>query len=138
MFQVSTLQVLSAGLLEGTYPIGELKKHGDFGLGTYEGFNGEMIVLDGHFYHAYADGHVEEAGDDELSPFAAVVPFISESSYNITVTSTQAELNTFIASIIPSDNFFYAIKLHGHFSSVTTRAIPLLSRYNNNNNNNFK
>lgn len=128
LFQVSTLQALSAGLLEGIYPIGLLKKHGDFGLGTYAGINGEMIVLDGHYYHAYADGHVEEADDSELTPFAVVVAFKAQSSFNITTPSSLAELSTLIASIVPTDNFFYAIKLHGHFSSVTTRAIPFMNR----------
>lgn len=128
LFHVSTLQALSAGLLDGVYPVGQLKLKGDFGLGTYEGFNGEMIFLDGVVYHAYADGRVEVAKDDELCPFAAVVPFSSESLFNITSPMTQPELNTFIASIIPSDNYFYAIKIHGHYEQVTTRAIPLLSR----------
>jgi len=31
------------------------------------GIDGEMIVLDGHFYHARSDGSVEESRDSELA-----------------------------------------------------------------------
>ena len=46
--------------LPRAYSIGRLKQHGDFGLGTFEGIDGEMTVLDGHFYHFRSDGIVTE------------------------------------------------------------------------------
>lgn len=128
LFQVSTISALSLGLFEGTYPVGLLKKKGDFGVGTYDSLDGEMIVLNGHFYHVHSDGLVEEADDSQLVPFAAVVFFQPQIYFNITSSMTMAQLNTFTASVIPTDNFFYAIKIHGHFSSVTNRAAPRMTR----------
>jgi len=127
LFQVSTLGALADGIFEGAYPIGLLKTHGNFGVGTYDGIDGEMIVLDGHFYHARSNGTVEESKNNELASFAAVVNFASEHRYHV-AGMTMAELNTYIASLIPSDNYFYAIKIHGEFSSVTARAIPKLTQ----------
>ena len=37
------------------------------GLGTFEGLDGEMVVLDGRIYQAKGDGTVLEAPDDALS-----------------------------------------------------------------------
>ena len=47
MYQVSTLQALAMGHTKSVIDVAELKKHGNTGLGTYEGVNGEMIVADG-------------------------------------------------------------------------------------------
>src|SRR5689334_16377932 len=54
LFQVSTLDALLQGIYSGSVTVGELKQHGDFGLGTYEGLDGEMIVVNGHYYHMRA------------------------------------------------------------------------------------
>ncbi len=123
LFQVSTLGALEAAVLEGAYPIGLLKHEGNFGVGHYVGLGGELIALDGHFYHAYSDGTVDEAQDKELVPFAAVLNFTPEQSLKMR-GMTMAQLDTFIANKIPSDNYFYAIKIHGLFSYVKTRIIP--------------
>ena len=36
LFQVSTLDALSLGIFQGAMSFGELKHHGDFGLGTFD------------------------------------------------------------------------------------------------------
>jgi acetolactate decarboxylase len=47
LHQIGTLAALSAGGYAGTVTIDDMLDHGDFGLGTFEGLDGEMIVLDG-------------------------------------------------------------------------------------------
>lgn len=47
LYQHGTLGTLMAGLLEGTASIDELLEHGDSGLATLTGSNGEVIFLDG-------------------------------------------------------------------------------------------
>ncbi|UQN08706.1 acetolactate decarboxylase [Deinococcus sp. QL22] len=126
LYQVSSLNALSVGLFQGALPIGLLKREGNFGLGTYDGIDGEMIVLDGHVYHARADGSVTESRDDELASFAAVVDFIPERQYSIR-NMTMKQLDAYIASLISSENYFYAIRIQGTFFSVTNRAIAKLS-----------
>jgi Alpha-acetolactate decarboxylase len=49
-FQVSTLGALNVGVYEGATTLAELKPHGDFGLGTLEGLDGGMVLLDSKFY----------------------------------------------------------------------------------------
>lgn len=52
LYQHGTLGTLMAGLLEGTATIDELLKHGDSGLATLTGSNGEVIFLNGEAFHA--------------------------------------------------------------------------------------
>ena len=47
IYQTSTMGALLGGVYEGDVTIGELLRHGDFGLGTFNRLDGEMLVLDG-------------------------------------------------------------------------------------------
>ena len=71
MFQVSTLQALALGYSRAVVNAGELMRHGDIGLGTFEDVNGEMIVLDGHCYRADEKGNVSKADDETGVPFSS-------------------------------------------------------------------
>jgi alpha-acetolactate decarboxylase len=72
VFQVSTLDALSLGLYQGVYTIAALKRRGNFGLGKFEGIDGEMTILNGHFYHFRSDGAVTEEPDGSRVPFAVI------------------------------------------------------------------
>ena len=61
LFQVSTSGALVAGLYDGVVTCQTILAHGDFGLGTFEHLDGEMVVLDGRVYRARADGTNVEA-----------------------------------------------------------------------------
>ena len=57
LFQVSNSTALTQGIFDGAVTIRELKEHGDFGLGTFDGLDGEMIALEGVFYRADTEGN---------------------------------------------------------------------------------
>ena len=50
MYQVSTAGALVEGVYQGAVSVGMVREHGDFGLGTFEDLDGEMVVLDGHVF----------------------------------------------------------------------------------------
>ena len=50
MFQTSTINALMQGVYDGNTTFKELRSYGDFGLGTVQALDGEMIELDGQFY----------------------------------------------------------------------------------------
>ena len=56
LFQASTIGALLDGAYEGDLNFAELAEHGDLGLGTLNGLDGEMIALDGRFYRADIEG----------------------------------------------------------------------------------
>ena len=47
LFQASTIGALLDGAFEGDLRFAELAEHGDLGLGTLNGLDGEMIAIDG-------------------------------------------------------------------------------------------
>ncbi|ASQ91883.1 acetolactate decarboxylase [Streptomyces sp. 11-1-2] len=49
--QTSTTRALIDGVCEGVVTIGELLRHGDFGVGTFSHLDGEMVILGGSCYH---------------------------------------------------------------------------------------
>src|SRR5713226_10029133 len=78
LYQVSTSTALVEGIYQGAVRIGTLREHGDLGLGTFENLDGEMAVVDGHFFQVRGDGSVHECDDDVLSPFAVITRFVPD------------------------------------------------------------
>jgi acetolactate decarboxylase len=123
LFQVSTLTALVEGIYEGAVSIARLRDHGDFGLGTFEGLDGEMVAFDGQFFQVRSDGTVRAADDADLSPFAAVTHFIPEQSATVAEVPELAALLAELDKLRGSDNLFYAIRVDGQFGSMHTRAM---------------
>ncbi len=67
LFQTSTISALLA-VYEGETTFDNLKKYGDFGLGTVNALDGEMIALEGEFYQIKADGVAAAVPDSMKTP----------------------------------------------------------------------
>jgi acetolactate decarboxylase len=124
LFQVSTLQALMAGVYDGDLSYEELARHGDFGLGTFEALDGEMIGLDGVFYQVRADGRVYPVSGAMKTPFAQVTFFNPGRTHMIEMPMTYQNLLDYVTTLLPSPNLLYAIKIEGFFPSVKTRSVP--------------
>ena len=123
LFQISTSTALVEGLYQGAVNVATIKEHGDFGLGTFENVDGEMIVLDGHVYQALSNGQVHEAPDAELVPFAVVTHFTPEKSFKLAKISSMDNLFEQLEAHRKSDNVFFAIKGKGTFAWVKVRSV---------------
>lgn len=75
VWQTATMAALLAGVNDGETTITELLTHGDFGLGTFNHLDGEMVILDGTCYHLHADGRAGIADGTERTPFVAATRF---------------------------------------------------------------
>ncbi len=60
LFQASTIAALLEGAYDGDLSFAKLAEHGDLGLGTLNGLDGEMVALEGRFYRADVEGRVAE------------------------------------------------------------------------------
>jgi len=124
LFQTSTLQALMAGVFDGDLTFQALARHGDFGLGTFEALDGEMIALDGAFYQIKADGRVYPVTGSMKTPFAAVTFFKAGRTHMIEMPLNYQQLLDYVTRLLPSPNLPYAIRVDGLFTSVKTRSIP--------------
>ncbi|MCW5889951.1 MAG: acetolactate decarboxylase [bacterium] len=123
LFQVSTSTALVEGIYRGAVTIGELRRHGDFGLGTFEGIDGEMVVVDGGFWQVRSDGTVHAAGDDASSPFAVVTHFRPARTRTLAAAPDLASLLAAFDALRDSANLFYALRVRGRFAHAHTRAM---------------
>jgi acetolactate decarboxylase len=122
LFQISTSTALVRGVYDSVVTIGQLKQHGDFGLGTFEGLDGEMLALDGHFYQVHGNGKVAEPGDDAKVPFAVITAFRAEHELRVEHVDGFADLIAQLDRARRTENLFYAVKIKGRFSYLKTRA----------------
>lgn len=124
LYQVSTIDALMQGVFDGVQPVGELKMHGDFGIGTFDALDGEMIVLDGVVYQAKADGRISVAADSQTTPFATVTHFSSD---RVVTTDRPMNFSVFSSTMekrLPTGNMVYAVRMHGTLPLVKVRSIP--------------
>ena len=127
LYQVSTVDALMQGVFGGVLPVGDLKPHGDFGIGTFDALEGEMIVLNGVVYQATSDGRIHEVEDSHTTPIAVVTYF--DRDFTI-VTSIPMNLSAFDSDMtdrLPSRNMIYAVRMQGTFPTMKVRAIPAQS-----------
>ena len=122
--QVALLQSLAQGYFGGTITAGELRTLGDTGIGTFEGLNGEMIVLDGVVYQALGDGRVIVCPDETIIPFSNVTFFDNDISVKLSNISNKAALEKVLNQAVKKNgvNSFYMIKIHTTFPSILFRS----------------
>ncbi|MDT5169996.1 MAG: acetolactate decarboxylase [Mycobacterium sp.] len=128
IFQTSTMGALLDGVYEGNVSIRELLRHGDFGLGTFNSLDGEMLVLDGVCYQLRSDGSATVADLGELTPFAAVTSFHPDHTIAVSEPLDRAALRTLIDESVDSTNLMVAVRVAGDFSILRTRTVTKQQR----------
>lgn len=124
LFQASTIGALLEGAYDGDLSFGELAEHGDLGLGTLNGLDGEMIALDGRFYRADVDGGVTEVPADALTPFAVVTRFAPSVEVELGGPLEHEEMLARLDELAPADAASAAVRLDGRFDLVRARSVP--------------
>ncbi len=128
MFQTSTIVSLVEGLYDGNVAYRDVMRHGDFGVGTFNALDGEMVALDGRYFHLRSDGTVNRVSGDELTPFAAVTNFRPNIDHTEDGRLTRQQCEAVLHRLAPSDNLFYAVRIDGRFPTVLTRTITRQSK----------
>ena len=124
LFQTSTLQALMNGVYDGDLSFGELARHGDLGLGTFEALDGEMGAVDGKFFQVKTDGKAYPVSPDQRTPFAEVVFFKADQTLDLSEPLDLKQLEQYLSDHMASPNFPYAFKITGKFSYIKTRSVP--------------
>ena len=124
LFQYSTLTTLQAGVFDGDMTFGELKQHGDLGLGTFNTLDGEMVEVDHQVYQVKSDGVAYPVADTMKAPFAEVTYFGADQTIQVGDPLDCPHLQSYLDSRLPSFNVPYAIKISGVFAQLQTRSVP--------------
>lgn len=112
------------GLYEEMTTIGEVKRHGDFGIGTFNDLDGELVLLDGGAYQLRPDSSAVEVEDGAKTPFACVTFFNPISVEELDRELGAAAFEDLLERLIPSPNLFYAVRIEGSFSHMSLWSVP--------------
>ena len=128
IFQSSLMTALLDGIYDGELTIGELLGHGNFGIGTFDALDGEMIIVDGVCYQVRGDGSATVADLEQHSPFAVATNFVPRIVREAPKGMCRKELSEFISGMLPSENYMYAVRITGMFESVRVRTVTKQQR----------
>lgn len=121
-FQVGTLAGFLQGIYDGNYDYANLAKKGDFGLGTLNAVDGEMIAVDGQFYRVDANGVAGLIPPTAKTPFAVVTQFKAISTFSITNIPNIEQLNAMLDAHLQTPNIFYMIRIDCTLAWVKLRS----------------
>lgn len=123
LFQTSLMAALLDGIYEDDMTVAQLLEHGDFGIGTFNALDGEMVVVDDVAYRLRGDGTASPAEGGAHTPYAVVTDFVPMLTRELPADATRAEVSAAIDAITASANYMYALRITGHFRQVTARTV---------------
>lgn len=124
LVQFSLMASLAADDYVGSAMLRDVLANGDFGVGTFDRLNGEMIVLDGQIYQALADGTIRRPDLAGTTPFAAVTYFEEDGHLEELSAATLDDLDSQLDQKLPRPNSPYALRITGSFAALTLRSVP--------------
>ncbi len=122
--QFSSMDAFQSGAYRGWVEYRAIAEKGDFGIGTVDRLDGEMIALDGHFYRIASDGKVHVISPFTLSPFATVTFFRTDLEFTAADIGDYAALAAYLDRLLTDKEALYAIRVDGCFGSMKTRSVP--------------
>jgi len=128
IYQTSLMSSLIAGVYDGDVTMADLLKHGDFGLGTFNQLDGELIAFESNIFQLRGDGSARQATMDQKTPFAVMTFFKPILEHSFSQVTTREDVHKTIDQLVPTDNIFCAIRIDGTFSRVDTRTVPKQQR----------
>ena len=124
LFQTSTIQALLGGAFDGDVTLNELLEHGDLGLGTLNGLDGELIVIDGKVLKAELDCTLSRPDLQSLTPYAVVVPFAPGPEQRVRGQISAATLEQRLWHDTDRPRAPAAVRIDGRFELVRLRSVP--------------
>lgn len=123
LVQIAPLDRLMAGGFDGTTSVGQIRRVADFGMGTFNGLDGEMVMLDGVVYQAPSSGVLRVATPQEFIPFATLTRFRAERTFAQSgALADYPALQAYLNTSMPDQSQILAIKVRGAFRTLKIRA----------------
>ena len=122
--QAAGLHALLDGNYDGDLSVGELLAHGDHGIGTLNGLDGELIILDGEAWRAAADGSVTRVAPEQKTPFAVVTRLGDTDSFSVDEPLANDALLALIDEHLPAGERNAVVRIDGRFDRIHARSVP--------------
>lgn len=122
--QFSTIDALLSGVYDGQFGFSQLLQYGNWGIGTFDRLDGEMMILEGRIFQIRSDGKACHPPTEDTTPFASVVQFKPDKRFRVESPLSLEELQQRIDQEAPDLNSFCAVRIDGTFSQIKTRSVP--------------
>ncbi|OWF65182.1 acetolactate decarboxylase [Polynucleobacter hirudinilacicola] len=129
LYVSSPVNALVQGILREDKTLQQVLEHGNFGLGTFNDLDGEMVLVDGIFYQLRSDGSALIPDLNIGTPYACVTHFSPVQSFDTLKDGTYLDLQQVIIESILSNNLIYAIRIEGTFTRIRARSVPKQDAY---------
>lgn len=125
LYQHSHFIATNQGLYDGTTTISALKAHGSFGLGTFHSLEGELLAIDGKFYHCTEGRNVRLAEQNETLPWAALSSFSDKkNTAQVKSLGDYKALEAALRSLMQSSNYPFLFHISGKFENILIGSVP--------------
>lgn len=124
VYQIATISSLLAGGYDGTVTVGALLRHGNFGLGTYNGLDGEMVVLNGRAYRCSVHAVAHPVRLSMRTPFAVVTDFHPHTTVAVAAGQSLDRLEATLDTLPLSASRILAVRVVGRFEAMRVRSEP--------------
>ena len=121
--QTGTVAALIDGHYDGDLTIGELLERVDHGIGTLQGLDGELVIVDGEVWVAHADRRVTRVPPQTKTPFAVTCRFDATVTHPLREPHSLAQLVASIDRIALRDEPVVAVRVDGRFESLRLRSV---------------
>ena len=123
IFQYSSKNGLLNNDYVGDLSVEKIKENGNFGLGTFNMVDGEMVIFDGAVYQVLTNGKINSMPSETLSPFAVTKFFISDTTFSLPNNISLDSAKSLILPLVKNLNTPLAIKIVGKFKTLKSRSV---------------
>lgn len=123
LYQFSNLKVFNNKGYDGELTLEGLKKYGDTGLGTFNGLDGELILIDGSVYQADGDCEIKTTNQAAMIPFAVMGTLHDTKELCLKQPLSMLEVGKKFDELIGHDDPIVLAMITADFESLTLHSV---------------
>jgi len=122
VYQLAPFIYILSGNYDGALTVSQFKAEGNLGIGTFEGLDGEAVMLDGEVYQVNGDGTVSKPLDTRHMPFGACTLFDNDLRQNMSHIASFDVFSKTLEKSFQDKQIFYAVRVDGQFKTIRVRS----------------
>ncbi|OQE19269.1 hypothetical protein PENFLA_c019G07868 [Penicillium flavigenum] len=123
IYQYSIISSLAQGICADGLPVPQALRHGDHGLGTLAGLDGEVIIIDGQAFQ-YTSGGVRALEKSDITAFLMITFFEPSKAVTLPYLTNETLMHEMSRLYPSTTNHFFAIRVDAVFPHITYRVAP--------------
>lgn len=120
--QLAPFLYILSGNYDGVTTVAQFKAAGNLGIGTFQGLDGEAVLLDGIVYQVKGDGSVVIPDDTTLMPFGTCTLFDDDIRQTVRNVASFEQFSAALENSFSDRQVFYAVKATGRFNTIRVRS----------------